>query len=234
VFEFDRSGKPAYVRDATHTIHDGRAERDRQLRTLLSVDDAVQAIHDKLATLGQLDDTLVIYIGDNGFYWADHGLVGKEAPYRHAHEVPFYVSWPAGGLSGGRKDDRIVANIDIAPTVLAAAGVTPTIEPDGTSLLSSVSRDHILTEWWRRDGRSDKDTWASYVSKERQYVEYYDLYTDEAGNEVGTGRVTFREYYDLVDDPCQLDNKLHRATPADEHELGIGLLSSRLADDRNS
>nr|WP_263972388.1 sulfatase [Spongiactinospora rosea] len=232
--EADRSDKPAYVQNATNTLADGRAVRTRQLRTLLSVDDAVQAFRDKLAAIGQLDNTLVIYIGDNGFQWADHGLLGKGTPYSPAHEVPFYLSWPAGGLGGGTTDNRIVANIDIAPTILAAAGIIPGTPHDGESLLSAFDRDHLLIEWWKQGTAGVKDSWASFVARNRQYVEYYDLHTDTSGRVSGTGQVTFREYYDLVNDPYQLTNRLYQATPADEQNLGIPTLAARLAADRQS
>ncbi|MFD7557190.1 MULTISPECIES: sulfatase [unclassified Streptomyces] len=233
--EADRSDKPAYIQNATGTLADGQQIRAEQLRTLLTVDDAVQAFRDKLAALGQLDNTLVIYIGDNGFGWGDHGWTKKGVPYSPAHEVPFYLSWPAGGLGSGTVDDRVVANIDIAPTILDAAGITPNTPQDGRSLLSGQSRDHLLVEWWKQGtaGAGPK-TWASYVAKDKQYVEYYDLHTDATGAVSGTGQVTFREYYDLVSDPYQLRNLLHQATPAQEQALGIPALAAALAADRTA
>ncbi|MFC7614095.1 sulfatase [Actinokineospora soli] len=235
--EADRADKPAYVRNATNTLADGKLQRQKQFRSLLSVDDAVQAFKDKLTALGQLDNTLVIYIPDNGYYWADHGLLGKAAPYRQAHEVPFYLSWPAGGYGAGAVDDRIVANIDIAPTIFQAAGIAPTGTQDGVSLFGPATRDHVLTEWWHQGPYANaqaKRTWASYVSETEQYVEYYDLWTDSAGKQVGTGQVVFREYYDLVNDPFQLTNKLHGATPAQEQAWGIPALATKLAAARAS
>nr|WP_242606625.1 sulfatase [Protofrankia symbiont of Coriaria ruscifolia] len=235
VFETDKSDKPAYIQNSTNTLADGQAVRERQLRTLLSVDDAVQAFKDKLVALGQLSNTLVIYIPDNGYLWADHGRLAKSTPYTPAHEVPFYLSWPGGGLGAGTVDNRIVGNIDIAPTILDAAGITPTTPQNGHSLLSAYSRDHILTEWWKQGtGTGGVPTWASYVSTTKQYVEYYDLHTDANGQEAGTGQVLFREYYDLVNDPYQLVNKLYNATPAQEQALGIPSLAAQLAADRTS
>ncbi|WP_371614722.1 sulfatase [Streptomyces sp. NBC_00454] len=232
VTEDDRSDKPPYIQNATGTLADGRRIRAEQLRTLLSVDDAVQAFKDKLAALGQLENTLVIYIGDNGFGWADHGWTAKSVPYAPAHEVPFYVSWPAGGLSAGTVDDRIVANIDIAPTILDAAGISPDTPQDGSSLLTPYSRDHLLVEWWKQGTGADHNTWSSYVAKDEQYVEYYALHTDASGTVSGTGQVKFREYYDLAADPYQLTNKLYQATPAQERDLGIPALAAQLAADR--
>ncbi|WP_250281399.1 MULTISPECIES: sulfatase family protein [unclassified Frankia] len=236
VFETDKSDKPDYIQSANATLADGRAIREAQFRTLLSVDDAVQAIRDKLAATGQLDNTLVIYIGDNGFSWADHGWTKKSVPYLPSIEVPFYLSWPAGGLGAGTTDNRIVANIDIAPTILNAAGITPTTPQNGSSLLSTYSRDHLLVEWWEQGAHTagSPHTWSSYVSTTKQYTEYYHLHTDSNGQPVGTGTVAFREYYDLANDPYQLVNKLYNATPAQEQALGIPALAAQLAADRAS
>ncbi len=233
VTEADRSDKPAYIRNATATLADAQALRQRQLRTLLSVDDAVQAFHDKLAALGQLDNTLVIYVGDNGYTWADHGWLKKSVPYSPSHQVPFYLSWPAGGLGAGTTDNRIAANIDIAPTILDAAGIVPNTPQDGHSLLTGYRRDHLLVEWWRQGaGTGTPNTWASYVATDRQYTEYYDLNTDANGTVSGTGQVLFREYYDLASDPYQLQNLLYQATPQQEQALGIPALAAQLAADR--
>ncbi|MEU2451609.1 sulfatase [Streptomyces sp. NPDC012765] len=231
--EADRSDKPAYIRNATATLADAQELRRRQLRALLSVDDAVQAIHDKLVALGQLENTLVIYTADNGYTWADHGWLKKSVPYSPAHEVPFYLSWPAGGLGSGTTDSRIVANIDVAPTILDAAGITPATPLDGHSLLTPAARDHLLVQWWKQGtGGAGPKTWAAYVAKDKQYTEYYDLHTDATGAVSGTGQVAFREYYDLVSDPYQLQNLLHQATPAQEQALGIPALAAQLAADR--
>ncbi|CUU58181.1 Tat (twin-arginine translocation) pathway signal sequence [Parafrankia irregularis] len=233
VHETDKSDKPPYVQNSTSTLADGQAVRERQLRTLLSVDDAVQAFRDKLVALGQLENTLVFYVPDNGYLWGDHGRVAKSVPYTPAHELPFYVSWPGGGLGSGTVDNRIVGHIDIAPTILDAAGITPNTPQNGFSLLSSSSRDHILTEFWKKGtAAGGVPTWASYVSTTRQYVEYYDLHANASGQQAGTGQVLFREYYDLVNDPGQLVNLLYNATPAQEQALGIPALAAQLTADR--
>ncbi|ROO85541.1 secreted protein [Actinocorallia herbida] len=235
VAETDKSDKPPYLRDAHTSLSRGRTVRREQARTLMSVDDTVGALHDELKATGQLDNTLVIFIGDNGYLWGDHGWGRKSVPYRPAYEVPFFLSWPAGGLASGTKDDRIVANIDVSATVLDAAGVTPSTPQDGRSVLGPDERDHLLLEFWRQGGdRRPPHSWASYVSKTEQYTEYYALQTGPAGVPVGSGRVVFREYYDLADDPYQLVNKLYGASPQDEQSWGIPGLVSRLAADRLS
>ncbi|MFD7028623.1 sulfatase [Streptomyces sp. NPDC059917] len=231
--EDDRSDKPPYIQKAKGTFGDGQDVRQRQLRSLLSVDDTVRALRDKLTALGQMENTLVMYVSDNGYTWADHSWVKKSVAYAPAHEVPFLLSWPAAGLGAGTTDDRIVANIDVAPTILDAAGITPDTPIDGRSLLTTAARDHLLLEWWRLDADTGgPKTWASYLAKDRQYTEYYDLVTDGTGAVSGTGRLLFREYYDLAADPFQLQNLLYRSTPAQEQALGIPALAAALAADR--
>jgi hypothetical protein len=84
-------------------------------------------------------------------------------------------------------DTRIVANIDIAPTVLKAAAVTATNAPmDGRSLLSPNSRSRLLAEFFV--SQSNAPPWNSLITPSYQYTEY------------STGE---REYYDLINDPWQ-------------------------------
>jgi arylsulfatase A-like enzyme len=234
VFETDKSDKPPYIQAAHETPAQGARVRDAQLRTLLSVDDMVAAVHDELLRLGQLDHTMVFFIGDNGFSWADHGWHRKSVPYAPAIRVPFYLSWPAAGLNAGRVDDRLVANIDIAPTILQAAGLRPDggHPMDGHSLLTPYSRDHLLTEFWK-PGRKKvgPPTWASFVGPAYQYTEYYDTRLDPSGEPVGPGNVIFQEYYDLAADPYQLQNLLSPAA-VQRPNLPIRELSGRLAVDR--
>jgi arylsulfatase A-like enzyme len=233
VLETDKRDKPPYVQTSNHTLAEGQAARQRQLRSLLSLDDAVKRIHDRLVHLGQLNNTLVIYVGDNGRLWSDHGRLAKGVPYRPAHEVPFYLSWPSRGLGGGTVDNRLVANIDIAPTILDAAGITPNTPQDGRSLLSTFSRDRLLAEFWAEGTVVDgPPSWASTVTPTKQYVEYYNLKTDLTGRAAGSGAITFREYYDLVHDPYQLTNLLYGASILTEQQLGIAALSQQLAADR--
>jgi hypothetical protein len=110
--------------------------------------------------------------------------------------------------------------------VLEAAGVTP--DPDypidGRSLLGTEARDRLLLEFTGGNNQVDAPTWASTVTPEYQYIEYYDD-TSEA--------VTFREYYDLVNDPFQLENLLADADPAndppldEQSKLGLQLVRDR-------
>ncbi|MHA5049248.1 sulfatase family protein [Streptomyces sp. SD15] len=243
VFESDKSDKadkPPFLRGgaAHHSLADGQALRARQLRTLLSVDDAMRDFRDKLRALGQLDNTLVLFTSDHGLLWGDHGWLRKSVPYRPSLEVPFYLSWPGGGLGGAAADDRLAAHVDIAPTLLDAAGITPDTPHDGHSLLGTNDRTHVLAEWWwNRQDKQPIHSWASYIGKTEQYTEYYRLRLDKQGRPPRgshSGQVLFREYYDLRADPYQLTNKLHGASAEQERRLGIPELALRLATARST
>lgn len=235
VFESDKADKPPFLRAAHHSLAQGKALRRRQLRTLLSVDDAMGDFRDKLRSLGQLDNTLVLFTSDHGLCWGDHGWLRKSVPYRPSLEVPFHLSWPAGGLSGGT-DDRLTGLVDIAPTFLDAAGITPDTPHDGHSLLDRANdRDHLLAEWWwNRQDKQPIHTWASYIGKSEQYTEYYRGRLGADGRPKGSGEVLFREYYDLRADPYQLTNRLHGASAEEERRLGVPGLAKGLAAARRS
>lgn len=237
VHEADRSDKPPFLQQADHTYEQGKALRTRQLRTLLSVDDAMRDLRDKLRELGQLENTLVVYTSDHGLCWADHGWLRKSVPYRPSLEVPFWLSWPARGLGKGTVDDRLTGHIDIAPTFLDAAGLTPDTPHDGHSLLDTRNdRDRLLAEWWwNRQDQEPIHTWATHVGRSTQYTEYYRTRLDRQGRPAqGDGEVLFREFYDLAADPYQLTNRLHGATAEQERALGIPESAKALAAARRA
>ena len=208
VSETDRTDKPAYVQAKSAGLKGAKKLRLRQLRTLKSVDDMVDRVFSTMSTLGETDDTLAFFLSDNGILWAEHGLKSKSVPYTSAVKVPFLVRWP-GHIGQRVQDRRLVANVDITPTVLDATGLTPDPEfpLDGRSLLGTDARDRLLLEFTGGNNNVDAPTWASTLTSEYQYVEYYDDLTEA---------VTFREYYDLVNDPYQLENYLADPDPAND------------------
>jgi arylsulfatase A-like enzyme len=225
VFESDRSDKPPYVRSRAYSFAAGRSVRAGQLRMLMSVDDVVERLFATLRSLRENRRTIAIFISDNGYTWAEHGLGGdghtggqKRVPYTQSIQVPFYLRWP-GHVAAGTTDGRITGTVDIAPTVLDAAGIAPDpAKPplDGHSLLSAERRTRIVLEYWRE---SWIPTWASLRTNKYQYIEYY----GEGGER------TFREYYNLVKDPWQLRNLLHDSNPGGPD---VARLSAQLSHDR--
>ena len=228
VLERDRSDKPGYVRSENHTLAGGARVRTGQLRTLMAVDDMVGRIFRRLESLDEKRDTLAIFTSDNGFVWADHSFGGeagtageKRVPYSASVKVPLLLRWP-GHVEAGSVDRRLVANVDIAPTVLSAAGIVPNpAQPplDGRPLLGPGQRARILLEYWR-ETRRQVPTWASLRTRRFQYVEYYRQ----------DGRRFFREYYNLVHDRWQLRNLLADRTTS--NDPNVSALQAQLRRDR--
>ena len=208
------AGKPRYLADRTSvSLAEAARVRTGQLRTLLSVDDLVDRVMRRLSDSGELDNTLVFFLSDNGYAWGEHRHVGKFVPYTESIKVPFVVRWP-GHLAAGTVDDRMVATIDIKPTVLAAAGI-PLRDGDvvdGRSLLDGGRRQRLLAEYWLDQANAPgiRD-WAALRTPAWQYIEDYDQ----------PGGATFREFYDLTSDPGMERNLLADHDPANDPPPGI-------------
>lgn len=195
MLEEDTSDKPpqysAYSRFFVRREHKARAER--QMRSLMPVDDLVRKLTEQL-TATEEEDTLVIFMSDNGFMWGEHGLIAKATPYDASLEIPLMMRWDGHVIP--TVDERLAANIDIAPTIFEAAGVEPAHEVDGRSLLQPWERESLLAEVYGAISRPDL-RWAGVIGRDYRYIEYY------GEDETVT---TFREYYDMINDPWQLEN----------------------------
>jgi arylsulfatase A-like enzyme len=205
-----------------------QCDRQKQLRSLMSVDDMVDAIFNELAAKGEDRDTLAFFITDNAFELGGHGLVGKGWPYTESVQIPFFVRWPARQptFPPGKTDDDLVGINDLTPTALDAAGIEPQVPTDGISLLDPfVHRDRIHLEYW---ASNQGFSWASTRTKDYQYTEYYqnDATTPEAAPNDA-------EYYDLKNDPLELVNLLRDGDPSTGPDAAErASLSTQLAKDR--
>jgi arylsulfatase A-like enzyme len=194
--EVDRSDKPSYV--AQTSLKKGSTIDDRRvaaLRSLIAVDDQIDRMMRRLEELGELDDTLAILVSDNGYLWGEHGLFQKSAPYEETVHVPMTARWP-GHIQPGVTDDRLVGLLDVAPTVLAAARITPPAELDGVDLLGDgPGREQLLLEFRKLEGEH-VPSWSAIITHAWIFVEYRSV----------DGRLIAREYYDMANDPEQLVN----------------------------
>jgi arylsulfatase A-like enzyme len=175
----------------------------------MSVDDMVGELHRSLQETGELGDTLAIFVSDNGLFWGEHGgLPIKDLPYPASARIPLLVSWP-GQVAAGAEDPRLTANIDLAPTILDAAGREAIVRRlDGNSLLrGGWERDRLLLEYF---GLADAiPAWAGLITPIGQYTEYQD---PAAGG-------LFRELYDFRTDPWELTNPFGDDDPANDPDV---------------
>ena len=167
----------------------------------MAVDDSVGQVTAALDDEGIRDNTLIIYMSDNGMALGDNSIFGKACPYDICIHVPFVISYP-DKITASRVDPSLILNIDIAPTLADLTGIPDASTFDGQSFLKLLSdpasawRDGFLIEQYQ-DAEEEGGMTAlvpSYVgfrTKEWKYVEY------ETGE---------RELYNLIDDPFELDN----------------------------
>ncbi len=155
--EADVSDKPAYGQAMPPLTDEQIAEMQVQwkddCRSLLAVDDSVGAIVNALDAAGRLSNTMIVYASDNGQFFGEHRRDGKIAPYEEAIRVPIVVRYdPLTGLHAATSD-RMVVNIDYAPTWAALAGVAAP-GAEGTSFLPLLTdpegtwRTSFLQEYW--------------------------------------------------------------------------------------
>ncbi len=109
-----------------------QAYMTRYYRLITEVDAAVGRIVDELKAQGVYDNTLIVFIGDNGYFHADRGLADKWYPYEESIRVPLIVRDPRLPPRGrGRTLDQFALNIDIAPTIVSAAGAARALSDAG-------------------------------------------------------------------------------------------------------
>lgn len=223
--EADRSDKPSFVKNRNNTAASLSGTRAAMIRTLYSVDDQVDRLMLELQAKNELDNTLVIFTSDNGYMWGEHKLSSKFLPYKEAVSVPFIMRWP-GHIAAGATDNRMVTHVDVSPTLLAAAGITQNyVAYDGKDILSGYSRPQALTEYYYDEGNGNKiPTWAAIRTPSYLYVEYYALNNSTSG-------VSFREYYDMVNDPYQLNNLFGDSSTANDPNASV--LSAQLQAAKN-
>jgi N-acetylglucosamine-6-sulfatase len=162
-------------------------------RSLEAVDEGVQKIFKTLEDTGKLDNTIVVYMGDHGYLYGEHRGVEKACGYEECLKVPYLIRGP--GIKPGARDE-LVSNVDLAPTLMNLAGLSPPGEHKFNGLVlrplldgsGTIDRDGILLHGIGRDSKP----WHGVRTERYTYIK---------GER--TGEV---EIYDLANDPFQLDN----------------------------
>jgi arylsulfatase A-like enzyme len=115
------------------------------LSCVASIDDSVGKILDYLDTSNLARNTVVIYCSDQGMFLGEHGWFDKRFMYEQSLRTPLLIRWP-NVATAGHREQRIVSNVDFAPTLLQIAGAEVPPEMQGRSLLPLL-RDEAPTDW---------------------------------------------------------------------------------------
>ncbi|MCA9133543.1 MAG: sulfatase [Planctomycetales bacterium] len=187
---------------------------------LLSVDDSIARVRQWLADHGLADNTLVLYMGDNGFQWGEHGLIDKRTAYEASLRVPLLGVCPPH-WAAGTSIPQVVANIDIAPTILEAAGLQTPEQMAGRSFMPLAAGKLPAAEWrssalyeyyWEYSFPQTPTTFA--LRGERyKFIQYHGIWDVD-------------ELYDLQQDPHEERNLIF----SEEHQALIREMRADLHD----
>ena len=222
----NREGKPRWLIDQRNSRHgaefgynldsfDVEAYHKRYCEALTAVDDNVGRVMSYLKENGIYDNTLVVYMGDNGFQFGEHGLIDKRVAYEESIRVPLIMQYPKV-LKPGTKIENIVANIDLAPTFAEAAGQQPR-KLDGASfwqlaLGNQINwRDTLLYEYYWEWNYPQTPTIFAIRDRNYKYIRYHGVWDTD-------------ELYDMQNDPNETKNLIR----SPEHQTVAKDLSGRM------
>ena len=173
------------------------------LRSLIAVDESLGKVIKTLEEIGELENTVIIYSSDNGYFMGEHTFIDKRLAYENSMRVPMIIRYPKL-ISKSSVVDEQCLNIDIAPTILDLAGVNKPSYMQGESMLKLIS------------GKKDKSWRKSML---------FEYYVDDAWPYAGPNQVAVRtneyklidnfleddidELYDLKNDPGEMKNLIN-------------------------
>jgi len=164
---------------------------------ITAMDRDIERLLDKVDESGLSENTIVIYMGDNGMQWGTHGCHGIREPYEESARLPFIVRAPGLVRDPGSRRKQMALNIDMAPTLLDLAGIPAPAEMDGESLLpilrdmGTEGRKAFLMEFWKYYPENT----PSYVGVRTDTHKYIKF---EKGRKPWI--------FDLVNDPKEMNN----------------------------
>jgi arylsulfatase A-like enzyme len=178
-------------------------------RSLMAVEEGVGEILKALQETNQLDNTIIVFASDNGYFYGEHGLsVERRLAYEESIRMPLLVRYPQL-IRAGTVRDELALNIDVAPTLLELAGVSSSITAEGRSLAPLLKnsggdwRRSFLIEYYSDKvmPRIQKMGYKAVRTERWKYIHYVELNGMD-------------ELYDLKADPYEMRNLINRPSAA--------------------
>jgi arylsulfatase A-like enzyme len=171
----------------------------RYLETLQSVDESIERILNWIQSQGLQDNTMVVYMGDNGFSFGEHGLIDKRHAYEESMRVPLLV-WAPGMVKANSVVEQIIMNVDLAPTFLEIAGIPKPKQMQGYSFAEILKgnnttwpREKVFYEYYWEAAFPQTPTTFAIRTNQYKYIYY-------------NGVWDINELYDLKADPYEMNN----------------------------
>lgn len=187
--------------------------------TLRSLDASIGRVLKYLDDTGLAKNTLVVYMGDNGFMFGEHGLIDKRTAYEESMRVPLIMRCP-DLIPAGSTVSQLVQNVDIAPTILELAGLQKASQMVGRSMVpllkgQSVAdwRDKIFYEYYWEYDFPHTPTVHAIRTDRYKYVRYHGVWDTN-------------EFFDLQADPNEMRNLIKEP----QHQQTIKQMAGQLYD----
>ena len=207
----NRRGKPLWAQNQRNSWHgvdfpyhsqlDVQSYKMQYHRALSAVDDSIGLLLEWLEESGNLDNTYVFLMGDNGFLFGEHGLIDKRNAYEESMRVPLLMRGP--DVESGLEVEEMVANIDIAPTMLEIAGMPSYDHFDGRSFYPLARqesdmpwRDELLYEYYWEFNYPSTPTTFALRTPDFKFIQYHGVWDTD-------------ELYDMRNDPGESTNLIN-------------------------
>ncbi|MBN1489291.1 MAG: sulfatase [Phycisphaerae bacterium] len=206
---------------ATSTVRDTWDGRGQQrldyFRALAAVDDSVGRVFAALKETGALDNTVILFAGDNGYFHGEHRRGDKRAAYEESIRIPLLMCGP-GIAKPGSVPDPMILNIDVAPTLLDLAGIEPPATMQGRSFKPILAgakpdwRSSFFYAYYKEGWLPAIPTMFGVRTTDWKYVEYPEI--DDVD-----------ELYDLRRDP----HEMHNLATAPDAKAQLAAMQAELA-----
>ena len=148
------------------------------LGTIKAVDENVGRLLDYLEQNSLMDNTMIVYTSDQGFYLGEHGWFDKRFVYDESFKTPLLIAWP-GKIAAGSRSDELVQNLDFAQTFLDAAGIPILGDMQGESLVPLLTgkgkwtRDAVYYHYYEYPAEHMVNRHYAIITKEYKLIHYY-------------------------------------------------------------
>ncbi|OWW24955.1 acetylglucosamine-6-sulfatase [Zobellia sp. OII3] len=198
----------------------------KYLRCVKGVDDNVKRLMDYLEAEGLMDNTIIVYTGDQGFMLGEHDFIDKRWMYEESMRMPFFVRYPEK-IKAGSRTDAIINNTDFAPTLIELAGGSTPDYMQGKSFKTILEtgkepedwqKSTYYRYWMHMAHRHQNPAHFGVRTKEYKLIFFYGKYyvdtsdpnaewdRENWGNDFDTDTPAAWEFYDLKKDPKEMNN----------------------------
>ena len=171
------------------------------LATVLAVDENIGRLLNYLEKIGELDNTIIVYTSDQGFFLGEHGWFDKRFMYEECQRMPLIIRYPKA-IKAGSTSNAISMNVDFAPTFLDFAGVDIPSDIQGASLKPILVNEGKTPADWRKAAYYHYYEYPAEHSVKRHYgIRTQDFKLIHFYNDIDEW-----EMYDMKADPREMNN----------------------------